>query len=233
MVSVLGVFGTAVPMTAFVVALQYQSAGVTALLITIGPAITALLAHFLLDDERLDRRKVLGIGLALGGAALLAASGESGLPDVSRASPIGYGLVIGALLVDSLTLIYTRKHLHAANTFDTTNIRMLTAAVVVAVPSLLLVGLDLSAATPLAYGALLYASLVATFGGFLLALWITQRYGPTAVSLTGYIIPVVAAVGGVLLLGETITPIMMTGMAIIAAGLVILNRRAAPVVELT
>ena len=77
----LGVFGTAVPMTCVVTSLQYQSSGVASLLLATGPALTVCLAHFILPDELLNRRKAIGVCLALGGAVLLALSGEDGLPD--------------------------------------------------------------------------------------------------------------------------------------------------------
>lgn len=94
----LGVLGTAVPMTFIVSSLQYQSSGITSLLITTNPAITVVMAHFFLSDEKLDRQKIIGVLLALGGAVMLAALGESGLPDVTQANPIGYALVLTAML---------------------------------------------------------------------------------------------------------------------------------------
>jgi drug/metabolite transporter (DMT)-like permease len=230
---ILGTLGTAVPMVGYVASLQYQSAGVTALLITTTPAVTVLFANFLLPDERLTARTALGIGLALSGAVLLAASGQTGLRDVTAASPLGYALVIGAITIDSLMVVYARKYARDLDTIDLSSVRMLAALVAVAPLSLWLVGFDLSAVTPLGYAGLVYAAAAGTFGGLLLSLWVTQRYGATTLSLTSYVIPVVAAVGGVLLLGETITPIMLVGMALIVAGLAFLNRKTAVPVELT
>ena len=220
----LGVFGTAVPMVAYVASLQYQSAGVSALLLTTAPAITVLFAQFLLPDERLTPRKGLGIALALGGAAVLVLRGESGLPGVAG-SPLGYGMVIGALLIDSYMIVYTRRHCRDYDTIDLSGVRTLAAALLVAPLSLLLVGFDLSAVTPAGVAALVYASAAGTFGGLLLFLWVNQRYGATASSLTSYVLPVVAAAGGVLFLDEAITPVMLAGMALIVAGIAILNRK--------
>ena len=61
-----------VPMVCVISALQYQSSGVTSLLLATGPALTVCLAHFVLPDELLNRRKAIGVTLALGGALLLA-----------------------------------------------------------------------------------------------------------------------------------------------------------------
>ncbi len=58
---ILGILGTAIPMTGIVASLQYLSSGMASILITINPAIIVLLAHFFLSDEQLTRRKGLGV----------------------------------------------------------------------------------------------------------------------------------------------------------------------------
>jgi len=228
---ILGVFGTAVPMVAYVASLQYQSAGMTALLMTTAPALTVLFAQFLLPDERLTARKAVGIAVALGGAALLVLRGESGLAGVSG-SPIGYALVIGGMLVDSFMVVYTRRHCRDHDTVALSSVRLTVAALVVAPLSLALIGLDLSAVTPAGYVALVYAAVAGTFGGLMLFLSVNQRYGATAASLTSYILPVVAAAGGVLFLDEQVTPIMLAGMGLIIAGIMVLNQKGEVVLEL-
>ena len=147
--AVLGLFGTAIPMTCIVSSLQYQSSGLTSVLITTNPAITLLMAHFFLEDERLSRRKVLGIMLALGGALLLALLGESGLPDVSRANPIGYILVFSGMISLSSAAIYTRRYMSDLPTLEVASVRIWVAALVVTPLSALLVGFDLSMVTGL------------------------------------------------------------------------------------
>ncbi|RME50340.1 MAG: DMT family transporter [Caldilineae bacterium] len=219
----LGIFGTAIPMTAIVSSLKYQSSGVTAVLLTTGPAITVLMAHFLLHDERLTGRKGMGIALALGGALLLAARGESGLPDVQRASPLGYGLVLGAMVFSSGMTIYARKYMRHLDAFDVASVRMVAAALTVMPLSALVVGVNLSRVTVAGYLALGWASAVGTFAGMMLAFYNIKRFGATAAAMTQYIIPVVAGIGGVVVLGERITAGMGTGMALIGGGIALLK----------
>lgn len=224
--AVLGVFATAIPMTALVSSLQFQSSGLTAVLITTGPVLTVLMAHFLLPDESLTWRKSLGVLLALSGAVFLAVRGESGLPDIERANPIGYLLVLGAMVSASASTIFARKTMADLDTFDVASVRMWVAALVIAPLSLLLVGLDLGRVNSQGYGALLYAALVGTFAGMMLAFHNIQRFGATASAVTAYVIPIVATVGGVLLLGETITRDMVLGMGLIVVGVATINQRA-------
>ena len=222
--AILGILGTAIPMTAIVSSLQYQSSGITAVLITTSPAITVLMAHFLLPDEPLTRQKALGVATALAGALFLALLGESGLPDVSRADPIGYILVVAAMIFGSSATIYARRYMRSYDAIDVNSVRLLSAAVVIMPLSLVLVGFDLSAVDRQGYVALVYAAIVGTFFGLMLAFYNIQRFGATASAMAAYIIPIVATIGGVLLLGETITTGMLSGMVLILAGVALINR---------
>ncbi|MEW5960261.1 MAG: DMT family transporter [Chloroflexota bacterium] len=222
--ALLGVLGTAVPMTSIVSSLQYQSAGLTAVLLTTGPAITVLMAHFFLADESLTWRKSLGIALALGGAVLLAVRGENGLPDLAQVSPIGYGLVLLAMVFGSAMTIYARRYMREFDAFDVASVRMLAAAVTVMPLSLLWVGFDLHRVNGQGYFALGYAAVAGTFFGMLVAFYNIKRFGATASAMSDYVIPVVAGLGGVLILGEQITGSMLVGMGLIAAGIALINR---------
>jgi drug/metabolite transporter (DMT)-like permease len=225
--AVLGLTGTAIPMTAVVTALTYQSAGVTALLLATQPALTVLLAHLFLPDEPLTRRKSLGVVMALGGAALLAASGESGLPDVRQADPIGYGLVLLAIMCFAGSNIYARKYMRNLDAFDVASVRMFVAALLVMPLSVLAGGFDLGAVDRQGYLALGYGALFGTFSAFMLSFYNIKRFGATLAALSSYITPVVATVGGVLVLGETFTGVMLAGIGLIIAGIALINRRAA------
>jgi drug/metabolite transporter (DMT)-like permease len=212
-------------MTLIVSSLQYQSSGVTALLLTAGPAVTVVIAHFWLPDEKLSGRKIVGVSLAVGGAALLAMLGESGLPDVRRASPIGYLFVLSAMLLASAMTVYARKYMSDLDWFDVGSVRMWTAALVAFPLSLLVVGFDLGSVDVRGYLGLIYAALIGTFSGMLLAFYNIKRFGATAAAMTANMIPIVAIFGGALFLGEAITANMLIGMALILGGLALLNQR--------
>jgi drug/metabolite transporter (DMT)-like permease len=187
------------------------------------------MAHFFLPDEKMTPRKVLGVILALSGALLLTMLGETGLPDVDQANPLGYVLVFVAMISASSATIYARKYLRQFDAFDVASARMVIAALVVMPISLVLVGFDLSAVTVQGYLALGYASLIGTFSGMMLAFYIIQRFGATTSAMTAFVIPVVATLGGVLILGEQITVGMLAGMLLIIAGITIINQRARPI----
>jgi drug/metabolite transporter (DMT)-like permease len=217
--SVMGIFGTALPMMALVTGLQYQSSGMTSLLITTVPAITVVLAHFFLPDEALNWRKGLGVALALGGAGLLALRGESGLSDVDQADPAGYGLILLAMVFFSGSTIYARRYMKDLEAFDVSSIRMFVAALAVMPLSAVLIGFDLGAVTGQGYFALGYATLVGTFGGMMLSFYNVKRFGASVSTMSAYVTPIVASAGGVLILEETFTTGMLVGMGLIILGI--------------
>jgi len=223
--ALLGVVGTAIPMTAIVSSLLYQSSGITAVLTTTGPAITVLMAHFALPDEPLSWRKASGVALALGGAFLLAIKGESGLPDVSQSSPIGYVLVFVAMIAGSSMTIYARKFMQNFDSFQVSSVRMFAATLTVLPLSMLLVGVNLNNVNGQGYFALGYAALVGTLGGFFLQFYNIKRFGATTADMVMYVVPIIAGLGGILVLGETVTIGMLTGTSLIMVGIWLINTR--------
>jgi len=228
----IGIFGTAIPMTGIVSSLQYLSSGLSSILITVNPAITVLLAHFLLEDELLTRRKGSGVLLALSGAILLVTLGETGLPNVSQANPIGYVFILIGMVSSSISTIYVRKYMQADSAINVTGIRMFTAALVMVPIAYLLDGIDLSQVNGQGVIALIFAAIVGTFLGFLLSFYNIQRFGATAAVMTSYVVPVVAGLIGTLFLGERITWGMGAGMLLIILGVWMINRRASTVIEI-
>lgn len=221
-----GLLGTAVPMSLIVSSMQYQSSGMTSLFITGVPALTAVLAHFFLPTERLNRRQWVGVALAFVGVALLLLSGESGLTDASF-DWRGPTMALTAAVASALGIVYARRALADAPAYAVAAARITAAAVMVAVVAAVLEGYDLSAVDAVGYAGLGYASLIGTFAGLVLAVWIIKRFGATAATQTGYVIPVVSTIGGVVFLDERLSLPILLGIAVIFAGLYLVNGRRA------
>ena len=154
---------------------------------------------------------------------MLIALGETGLEEV-QGSFLGYLLIFSAMIFTSTMTIYARKYMRKFDTFDVTGIRLFVAALVVMPLSYIFVGFDLSQVNSQGLLVLLYASIFGTFFGMLLSLYNIQRFGPIAAVMTAYVIPVVATLFGVLLLGEEITFGMFGGMILISVGVWWLNK---------
>ncbi|MEL6406557.1 MAG: DMT family transporter [Chloroflexota bacterium] len=231
--TIVGVFGTALPLLTSTGSLYFQSAGVTSLLATTGPAFIVTSAHFLLPDAKLTRTAATGVAIAMGGAILIIALGETGLPDLTEANPIGYFMVIGTLFVDSLVAVYVRRRMQSYDTFEVTSVRML-AAMCAVIPFMFVFGNFMTPITTLGdvtasitlsgWSALLFSAIGSTVIAQLLFFYVTRTFGTTKLAISMYIVPVTALVSGVVFLGETVTIGMGLGMVSIVTGIYLINR---------
>ncbi|MCD6400632.1 MAG: DMT family transporter [Anaerolineales bacterium] len=221
--ALLGIFGTITPMLLIVSSLQYQSSGVTSVLVTSSPAITILMAHLFLHDEKITWIKGIGITLALGGGLFLAIRGESGLPDLSAAKPIGYIMVLVGMLSGSAMTIYARKYMGEQNVFDVAGARIFVSAMVMIPWSIYFLREDIRHLNVMGWEAVFYAAVSGTFIAILLDFYNVKHFGATASAMVSYVVPIVASFIGVILLHETVTLGMLAGMVLILIGLVLIN----------
>lgn len=128
------------------------------------------------------------------------------------------------MLFGSAMIIYARKYMSGLGSFDVGAVRNITAALVVLPISYFIIGIDFSRVNQSGYLALGWASIAGTLFGMLLEFYIIKRFGATTAAMTAYIIPIVAGIGGIILLGESFTPGMLVGMALIIIGIASLNR---------
>ncbi len=222
---VTAVLSAVLPIYSFLFALSFLSSGLTAIINTVGPAVTVILAHFFLQGERLSRRTIIGVALALSGAVLLALRGESGLNLTGAADLRGYMFVFMALLSISLSTIYVRRYASDIDVFDLTSIQIYIAVIGLLPIHLIFIGFDFSQIGIIGVGTVLYGGIVGTFIAFTMYYVTLRRFGATTVAMVAYANPVAASLGGMFVLGETITLIMVVGMIIIGVGIYIINTR--------
>ncbi len=223
-----GIIGVSIPMTLFILSLQYQSSGVTSIFVTTTPALMVVAAHLFLPDEKMTRNKVAGVVLALSGSLFLVLRGESGLADVGKASSLGFVLIMIGLSSDVGNAIFVRRRMREMDPVAVTGIRLLVGTMITLLLALLVGDFSFGDVTPIGYLSLLYAALIGALAGQFTAFYITRRFGATAFSLTAYLIPVVATTFGVLLLGEIVTWGMLIGVVLISGGVYLINRTPRP-----
>ncbi len=222
---VLGTINMAVPFALFALAVQHISAGFAGLLIATIPLGTALFAHFMLPDERLHSGKVLGLVVSLCGVGVLVASGESGIGAKGDAV-LGAVLTLSAVVAGSYAGVFARRHAPHFSPIDLAGTQFGIAAAALLAVAALREGLPPDA-TVAGWGLVSYLGVISTFMPFVLFFWMLQRVSATQVSLAGYIVPVVALIGGAALLDEVITLWIVLGGLLILAGVVITERSEA------
>lgn len=211
----------------FLLALRRTTATNTALLIALNPVFTILLAP--LVGERLDRGRMLGVLLALAGAATVITAGEpAAVGDLVRgAGNVGDVLAVTGAATWALFNLASRRVVTQLSP-------ALTNCVVYGIGSLALFGLgrtehpwaQLQAVTPLAFGSLLTMAILSSVvaGQFFLFGVRTVGVGRTVVFV--YFVPVLTALASVTLLGEPFHTAQAVGGACVLAGVYWTTRAA-------
>jgi drug/metabolite transporter (DMT)-like permease len=222
--AVIGLTNITAPYILFTLAVQHASAGFLGLIITNIPLATAVWAHYLLPDEKLNRAKALGLSLAVAGVALLLVTGDSGLAEGGRAG-LSAALALGGVVVASFGGVHARRHAPDHDVLDLAGPQFALGAAVL-IPLMLAVEGWPGGISAAGWGLVAYMALAGTFMPFLLFFWMLQRVSATTASLPSYLIPVIALAGGALLLDEQVTWLMAAGGALILAGVVFTERAA-------
>ena len=205
------------------VAQQFITAGVAAIIFSLAPIITAVLAWPLLPAERLAGRDYAGVLLGFVGIAVVIRPDPTSLLNPEL---VGKLLFFGALIVVELGAVLIRRSQTSMPIPALTGWAMLLGGTVHVV---LAVGIGESIAdiqvTPLSVAMVLYLSVFIGAVGLVLYLVLMGEVGPLKANLTTYLTPIVALAIGWVLLGERIHPLTLVGFGIIVAGFALLENR--------
>lgn len=223
--AVLGAVNIAVPFWLIGWAAQHIPSGLTGLLQSTAPFFTLVIAAAVLHDERITRGRLVGIGLGFLGILVLSADDLASLGAALGAERFAAELaVVGSSLSYGIGNTYARRHLRAT--------RPLVLAVgQVGWATLLVGGLALAVdggialpTVPEAAISVLWLGAAGTGLAYILFFRLLSGWGPTRASLVAYLLPVVAIILGVVVLGEVIDALIAAGAAFIVAGVWAVNR---------
>jgi drug/metabolite transporter (DMT)-like permease len=220
--TVAGLFNMAVPFALFTTAYQYASAGFVGLLAALMPLATAIVAHYTVHDEPLTAPKLLGMLVALAGVMLLFVSGDSGLDEGGRPE-LAIALGLGAVVAVGVSSAYAKRHQGSFTPVPLTGTQFLIGGVVLIPFMLVLEGVP-SGITARGWALLVGLALFSSLMPFLLFYWVLQRASATMASLSGYLVPLISLLGGVIILDERIELGILAGGALILVGVVLTDQ---------
>ena len=223
--SIWGILGAALPMSLFAKSLHYQSSGLAAMMIALAPGLTCIMAYYVLPEERLTAAKISGVILALLGALVLAANGETGLSNPPEGSGAGLALSFLGVLFGSSSDVYARRFMQDFDLLGSASIRTFAATAVLTPVVIFGSSSNFEAVVTPSHLALVYTALAVIFAGTLMTFNIIRRFGATIMAMAGFIIPLAALLLGVLMLNETVTPVMALGILVIFSGLFLVVRK--------
>ncbi|NIA71831.1 DMT family transporter [Pelagibius litoralis] len=204
--------------------LLYVDAGRSAILAYTTPLWVTPVAVWLLG-EALTGRKIFGLALGLSGVAAL--FNPLGFDWNDTDALLGNGYLLGAALAWSIGILHVRAH-----KWDSSPLELAPWQMLVAVPTLVALSWfreDWSAIvwSPEAIGVLIYNGPIATAFCFWASVAVTRALPAITSSLSFLAVPVAGVLFSALLLGETLTATLVSGLALIIGGMALVNLREA------
>jgi drug/metabolite transporter (DMT)-like permease len=218
--ALVGLINNVLPFTLIPWGEQHIASGLASILNATMPLFTVLLAHFWSINERLNLSRVTGVAVGFVGVLVLIGAD---LADLTRASTQGELAVIAAAVCYAIATIYARRHLHG-------HPPMLLATGQLSMAALWLLPLVAIGVRPLppmpspiALGSILTLGLLGSGIAYLIYYWLIARITATQLSLVTYLLPITAVFWGAALLGERVGAQTFAGMALILAGIMLVN----------
>lgn len=215
-----GVFVIGLSNALLFVGQQYVSSGVGSIIFSLNPILTPVFAMIFLANERLSARGALGMLIGLVGVALVVNVDPSNL---LGGAAVWKGVVFAGAVSGALGTVLIRW----ADTSLSSTVR---TAWALPVSSLLTHSLsDISGEslamitwTPAAVVALGYVGIFAGALAYIAYFNLLDDVGPIHGNLVFYAVPIVATLGGSVLLGESISTLSIAGFVTIFAGFAVL-----------
>ncbi len=224
--AILGAVNIAIPFWLIGWAEQHISSGLAGILQSTAPFFTLILAASFVHDEHITGGRLAGIAIGFAGILVLSARN---LADLGSAA--GAQRLLGELAVVLSSLAYGAGNTYARRALRGTRPLVLAtgqvgwAFVMVAALAFLVDGGITLPSVPEAFFAVGWLGAVGTGFAYVIFFRVLTRWGPTRASLVAYLLPVVAVILGVVVLGEAVDATFLAGAALIVAGIWVVNRR--------
>jgi drug/metabolite transporter (DMT)-like permease len=133
--------------------------------------------------------------------------------------------VVAGVLWGATTLAIRGSRLSSASAEKTLLYQLAISGVALAVAALAVGQPWAPVLAPLTWASLFFQIVIVTFASYLLWFWLIRHYPATRLASFTLLTPVFGLLLGALLLGEPVTARLLVGLAAVAVGIVVVNRR--------
>lgn len=221
--AILGVIAVPLHQAIQVIGLLYTTATSMGWIIALIPIFTALLAWIFLG-EPMTALKVIGSLIAFGGAVFVVTRGALSLDTFRLPSTLGDALALASALNWAIFQVASKPILRRLRPTAAMAYLMLFGGVLIVPFASLQTLSDLPRLTFDGWLAILFLGIFCSGVGYLVWYDALSKIDASQLSSLSYIQPMITVIVAALLLGETITPPILIGGAVILFGVYLVNR---------
>ena len=203
-------------------ALQFTTASRSVVFLYLAPFVVALGGHFMIPGEKLRPIHVAGLVSAFIGMAVAFADALR-LPTYSEL--LGDVMALGAAIFWGLTTVAVKAtRLVRLAPHKALFYQLVFSAPLLFALSLLFGERGAFRVTPGVIGALLFQTVLVAFVSYLTWFWLIRSYPAFKLAAFSFLTPLFGVIAGGAVLGEPITPALAAALALVAAGIYLVNR---------
>jgi drug/metabolite transporter (DMT)-like permease len=183
------------------------------------PVWLAIIAHFIMPDDRITPVKAVGLGLALAGVAVAILTRDDGAGSFwgdLAALGAAIGWAVTAMIAKASSLSRVRPEIQLMWQVGVSAPLLLFAA--------LFFGPLIRDIAPIHIAGLAFQIVVVVSAGFIFWLWLLSIYPASGVASFSFLSPVLTVALGWLLLGEEVGPNLIMALILVAIGILMVNR---------
>ena len=210
-------FSTAMPFWLISFAEQKISSSMAGVLMTVQPVIAIILGHLLTSDEKINRGKLIGVGIGFVGAIFLLREGVQELGGTDIIYPLAMIMAVICYVIGGFMAKRLGKVSSEAIAF-----LVLISSVLMMLAVLAARGRsfpDPASISFNAWGALIWLGVISSAMGFFLRYLLVKRAGYSFTSYIGYLIPIFAILIGNVWLGEVVSPETLIVLGVVIIGI--------------
>lgn len=201
----------------------YMPSGSAAVVIYLQPILVGL-ASYLVLSEQLSAAKVVGLVLGFSGVVVVSAGSLSGS---SLGTPLGVAFGLGSALSWTLGTVYFKWYGERLSTLWAVAVPFSAGGVVLTGLGLVLEPLSGISWTVTYAASFLYTALVGTALAWMLWLGLVKAGEASRVSAYVFFVPLASVLLGAIFLGETLSPWLLAGAALVVCGIYLVNKQSA------
>ena len=186
------------------------------------PVWTAIMAHFLLPGERLTPLKTAGLALAMGGVIWAIADRDAGVAGTANIWG-DLAALMGALGWMGVAILARVTTLNRVSPEMQMFWQLLVSGPILLVASLFF-GPFIRDIVPMHWLGLAYQTVLIAAAAFLAWFWLLNRYKASAIASFAFLTPIISVGLGWLVLDEPMSASIALKLALVAVGIVLINR---------
>lgn len=222
--AILGPASLAVPIFFISWGEQTIDSAVASILNATTPLFTIVIAHLLLQDDKMTVQKVLGLLIGFGGVVLLL---SKDLTAGAQNSVIGQGAVILASLFYAGSAVFARKLTRHVDGIVRGSMPLITSTIFMwAIGPLAEKPFEFPG-LPLTWISVLWLGVLGSGLAVIMLWYLIHEIGPTRTSMVTYLFPVGGVILGVIFLNEQLSWQLLAGTALVLASLAVVNWKPA------